>query len=175
METGLIKIRLGLLARQLILNVKQITRMKICKKCPKTSNDFKNERSFYNHEKLTKKKIKNALIVRSYCEQKWTSPAIEVMYMKKNKCNYCEDFFSKRSNLKRHIDGLEDNSNSGSNKVMNKYTIVPNVMKNIWTKGLSRDMRRTNMIQQELSITAHPVQNHLKFLAIKCFLMLFFE
>ena len=35
------------------------------------------------------------------------------------KCNHCEEIFSKRSNLKRHIDALEDNSNSGSNKVIN--------------------------------------------------------
>ena len=40
------------------------------------------------------------------------------------KCNHCEEVFSKRSNLKRHIDGLEesnfpDNSNSGSNIVYN--------------------------------------------------------
>ena len=37
------------------------------------------------------------------------------------KCNHCEEVFSNRSNLKRHIEGLEesnspDNSNFGSNK-----------------------------------------------------------
>ena len=36
-------------------------------------------------KKLMKKKIKNALIVRSYFEQKWISPVIEIMYMKKSK------------------------------------------------------------------------------------------
>ena len=40
---------------------------------------------FINMKKLMKKKIKNALIVRSYFEQKWISPVIEIMYMKKSK------------------------------------------------------------------------------------------
>ena len=30
--------------------------MKICKKCPKTSNDFKNDRSFYQHKKTHEEK-----------------------------------------------------------------------------------------------------------------------
>ena len=74
-----------------------------------------------------KKKMKNALIVRSYFEQKWISPVIEIGYMTKNKSTSVitvkKSF--KKSNLGRHIDGLEesnlpDNSNSGSNnKVMN--------------------------------------------------------
>ena len=95
--------------------------MNICKKCPKTSNDFKNERSFYHYEKTHKEKMKNA---RPDCEKLFRTK----MDLSNNlhdekqeyKCNHCEEVFSKRSNLKRHIDGLEesnfpDNCNSGSN------------------------------------------------------------
>ena len=58
--------------------------MKICK-CPKTSNDFKNAISFYLHEKTHEEKMKNALIVTSYFEQKLISQAIEIMFMMKKK------------------------------------------------------------------------------------------
>ena len=56
-------------------------------------------------KKLTKKKIKNALIVRSYCEQKWTSPAIEIMYMKKNKSKsvITEEFFFQKEVILKDI------------------------------------------------------------------------
>ena len=46
--------------------------------------------------------------------------------------------------------------------IRKQYKFFPNVMKNILTKGPSRDMRKTNMTQQELSISAHPVENHFK-------------
>ena len=65
---------------------------------------------FINMKKLMKKKMKNALIAGSYFEQKWISPVIEIGYMTKNKSTSVitvKKFFSKRSNLKRDIEGLE--------------------------------------------------------------------
>ena len=54
-------------------------------------------------------KMKNALIVRSYFEQKWISPVIEIMYMKKSKSTSVitvKKFFQKEVILK-DIEGLE--------------------------------------------------------------------
>ena len=86
--------------------------MKICKKCPKTSNDFKNERSFYHHEKTHEEKNEECPDCKKLFRTKMdlSSHRNNVHEEKQEfKCNHCEEVFSKRSNLKRHIDGLESN------------------------------------------------------------------
>ena len=58
----------------------------MCKKCPKTSNEFKNERSFYHHEK-------------THDEKNEACPDCEKLF--RTKCNHCEIIFSTKSNLKK--------------------------------------------------------------------------
>ena len=138
--------------------------MKICKKCPKTTNDFKNERSFYHHEKTHEEKNEE----RPDCDKLFRTK-IDLSSHRNNvhnekqeyKCNHCEEIFSKRSNLKRHIDALEDNSNSGSNKVINIVYNCDECNEEYMDKRSLKRHEKTNMTQQELSITAHPVKNHL--------------
>jgi hypothetical protein len=98
--------------------------MKICKKCPKTSIEFKNGRSFYHHEK-THDDEKNEVCVD--CEKLFrtktdlSSHRHSVHNQKDEyKCNHCEWIFSTKSNLKKHIKKINngsqeepDNSNSG--------------------------------------------------------------
>ena len=101
--------------------------MKICKKCPKTSIEFKNERSFYHHEK-THDDEKNEVCID--CEKLFrtktdlSSHRHSVHNQKDEyKCNHCEWIFSTKSNLKKHLKKINngsqeepnvpDNSNSG--------------------------------------------------------------
>ena len=63
-------------------------------------------------KKLMKKKMKNALIVRSYFEQKWISPVIEIMYMKKSKSTSVitvKKSFQKEAILKDILTDFVDN------------------------------------------------------------------
>ena len=81
----------------------------ICKICPKTSDDFKNERSFYHHEKNHEEKNEECPDCKKLFRTKMdlSSHRNNVHEEKQEyKCNHCEEVFSKRSNLKRHIDGF---------------------------------------------------------------------
>ena len=83
METGLIKIRTGL-TRQLVIKC-EARFARFVRSAPKPATTLRMRDHFIIMKKLMKKKMKNAMIVRNYFEQKLISPVIEIMYMKKNK------------------------------------------------------------------------------------------
>ena len=116
--------------------MKQIRRMKICKKCPKTSIEFKNERSFYHHEK-THDDEKNE--VCDDCEKLFrtkndlSSHRHSVHNQKDEyKCNHCEWIFSTKSNLKKLL-----------KKINNAMALKKNLMF-LTTKSEQNAENRTN-------------------------------
>ena len=171
--------------------------MKICKKCPKTSIEFKNERSFYHHEK-THDDEKNEVCI--HCEKLFrtktdlSSHRHSVHNQKDEyKCNHCEWIFSTKSNLKKHLKNINngsqeepdvpDNSNSGGTiNIVYKCTECNEEYLNKWslTRHKKNVHNKTGM-QYNCSFclpvltTLKKGMIFLKILVMKCFLMLFLE
>ena len=112
METGIIIIQLGL-TRQLVINCE--AGWIFVRSVPKQATILRMRDLF-----ITMKKLPDCPDCEKLFRAKMDLSNNVHDEKQEYKCNHCEEVFSKRSNLKRHIDGLEesnfpDNCNSGSN------------------------------------------------------------
>ena len=95
--------------------------MKICLKCPKTSDDFKSKKSFDLHEKTH---LEDQVVCPD-CNKKFKTK--NMVYHRNRvhnqeevfECNHCDKMFYQISNLTRHVKNFHDNSISGENIVYN--------------------------------------------------------
>ena len=102
--------------------------MKICLKCPKSSEDFKNERSFAQHEKTHKEATEPCPECNKLFRSKNdVSSHRNRVHSDKNyfTCNHCDVEFSKKSNLKRHLEKVNrDNGSQEDPGVVNNTNIL---------------------------------------------------
>ena len=156
--------------------------MKICHKCSKTSDDFKDKNSFYQHEKTHGDYTEVCdECQKSFKTKKDLKSHLNHVHQEKINCNHCELKFSKKSNLDRHLNKVKndkgdeepdvpDNSTSGSKEnSVNMYS-CPQCNKKFATqspvlfpdKNITRKMHVLSFVAQKQIRTQNLVYKMLK-------------